>query len=842
MYNAYKQHYTSMNKKILSHGIRVLRLSTWVSVIAALLIVLIIAFFVTFPTLLKAPIEGQLSQAVGLSVELDKITFDFDQDGLVLKVHDFKASSLKQHEIIASVDALRWKINLFSLFDDVYNPSDVHLNTLTIYPDTNTKRDKFGIQDIKQLASKQNLQIFSFLKSLSIQKTLIKRAQTFEIAPMVFTRNKSDILLTVLGQNLNLRSSNATDNKIDIAATLSLLHVSSDQLINIPLSINYHDLSIKSNLKFFTEQGDDVLEVSSHISQIKANKVAQYLPMKLLSNETHAWIKRGFISGNLQDIEIQFKKNLSKDTPAEIQFNAQLKETEFLFNSDWETLRNLDASIQTDGKKIKVMVNSAQLNDMQLNDITVQILNMSLAELNTQIIGKIDTQSEKFIHFLRRAPLSADINEVLDQFTLTGAMKGELNLLIPLDERESILDIDLKLKDNKLTTLKDDVVVEGFNTVLGFHNNKITSKGEGSIRGEPFGIRINPSDRPYKNTTTFSVELAHRGSNFDLYIRKILDQSWRANIVSDNLKGALKIIQEEELLVINILNLEFLSAVEGNWEIKPEDLPKNMYVESENVSIGTYQLPDMQAYFASHDGVLIIKDLKLKGVGVNKELLNFNGGWYPGNKTSLMATAKGKKLSDFLDRFKVKEETKGGEFDFDVRLFCECAPWNINLENMTGIVEMKVKEGVFTNKDPNFGRMLSFLNVRSIARRLRMDVKDLTDKGFVYDDIQANLTIGQSLATVDHFELNSTSSKIQLTGQSDIVKQEYDLEAQVRPAIGDALPIATYLAGGGLAGLGVWLADAALFEGKALDHIMDEIIEFKYKIIGAWSDPIIELL
>ena len=109
MYNAYKRHYTSMIKKTLSHGIKVLRLSTWMSVIVALLIVLITAFFVTFPSLLKEPIESQLSQASGLSIELDKVTFDFDQGRLILKVHDIKVSSLEQREI-ASIDSLRFQM------------------------------------------------------------------------------------------------------------------------------------------------------------------------------------------------------------------------------------------------------------------------------------------------------------------------------------------------------------------------------------------------------------------------------------------------------------------------------------------------------------------------------------------------------------------------------------------------------------------------------------------------------------------------------------------------------------------------------------------------------------
>ena len=830
-----------MIKKTLSHGVKALKFSTWISVFVAFLIVLITAFFVTFPALLEGPIENQLSKISGLSVDLSKITFDFEQDGLVLKVHNIKISSLEQ-QVIASVDSLRWKINIFNFRDDVYHPSNINLNTLTIYPGVNKDRDKFSIQDIKQLASAKNLRMLGFFQSFSIQKTLIKHDQVFEIAPMVFTKNESNILLTVSDQRLDLDFPNALPSKVDISAIFSLTQISSEQSINIPLSINYHKLPvIEANLKFFVEQGDDMVEFLGKLSQIKTNEVAQYIPLQSLDSDTHAWIQRGFISGNLQDIELQFKKNLSKDVSVEMQFDAHLKELELLFNSDWNNLKNLDASISTDGEKIVVIVNSAQLNDMQLNNVTVQILDMSQPELDVEVSGNIDTTSEKFIRFLRQAPLSNNVNETLDKFTLTGDMTGELKLVIPLDERRSTFDIDLKLKDNQLTTLRS-VTVKNFNTTLSFHNDEITSRGVGEIRNIPINIRINPDDRPHDAAEVFRVEITHKESDLDLYIVKKTDFPWQVGLISESAEGEIEITQEEALFVVNVLRLEIFptQASEEGWGITPEDFPDDMIVKSKNISIGAYQLPDAQVHLTSQDGVLMIHNLQLEGVGVNKELLIFNGTWHPDDMTSLKATAQGQKLSDFLNRLKINERTEGGEFEFDVRLFCQCAPWNMSFKNITGLVDMNVKAGGFTNKDPNLGRILSLLNIKSIAKRLRMDVSDLTDEGFAYDDIQVNLTIGQSLAIIDHFELTSTSSTIQLAGHSNIIDQTYDLEAQVRPSIGDAVPIATYLAGGGLAGLGVWLADIALFEGKILDSIVDEIVEFKYQITGSWDNPIIK--
>ncbi|SFV80342.1 FIG006388: Possible exported protein [hydrothermal vent metagenome] len=96
------------------------------------------------------------------------------------------------------------------------------------------------------------------------------------------------------------------------------------------------------------------------------------------------------------------------------------------------------------------------------------------------------------------------------------------------------------------------------------------------------------------------------------------------------------------------------------------------------------------------------------------------------------------------------------------------------------------------------------------------------------------------MAKIDHFKLNATSGVIKLTGHSNIVDEEYDMRAKVMPAVGDAVPAATAIAGGGLIGLGVWLVDETLFKGKLIDSIVGDILEFEYKITGPWDDPIIK--
>ena len=153
-----------------------------------------------------------------------------------------------------------------------------------------------------------------------------------------------------------------------------------------------------------------------------------------------------------------------------------------------------------------------------------------------------------------------------------------------------------------------------------------------------------------------------------------------------------------------------------------------------------------------------------------------------------------------------------------------------------------IEEGVFTNQDPTFFKLLSFINLESIANRVRMSRSELREQGFVYDRINVKLLVNNGKANVDYFQVESEESDIELTGYVDLIERRYNLAANVQPSITDTIPLATYLAGGGLAGFGIWAADKMLFGGEIIGNLFDNVVEITYIITGSWSEPRIEKL
>lgn len=829
-----------MSKKLLSHSLKLLKLSTWIGGILAIFVVLLVAVIMAFPALIKAPLETQLSELSHLDIQLSEPYLNFNNGELFLQIDKLEAINTQQKNLMMKVEHLKWQLQLSSLLKDIYNPSRIFIDTLTFNLSAVEKKSAFGVRQVQRLVALLNSKAFDSFKMLKINKTLIKGEQDIEIAPLSITSDNKQFLLKVTGQSLNVLDTIDTNaSKVNISVTIPSVPTK-NAMLNLPIVISNIDFSTTVNIKFINQAGDNIVELDSFLKQIPANRVANYLSPQLVGKGVYSWIKNGFLVGTLQDSKLQIRKNLSKPDATQVQFSSQLKDMELAFNADWEPLKKLNAGFQTDGRKMTLTVHHAKLNDTPLNNINVQIDDITQQDLDVEVTGKVSTQSQHLVKFLKRAPLDKSVHQILNSFNLSGKAQGDIALVFPLDERNPILDIDVRLKDNHLAVLDGKVVVKNYDSKVAFHNNEISAIGVGNIRGKPFKILINPNHR-VDNKARFSVELAAKNSDLEVYMTQQLDQSWRAEIDSEALTGNMAIFPNDEgILDVRLLDVKVttLDAIKGDWKLMPQDLP-DMHLSTNNIRVDEDVLPNFSVKLLAKDNRLLIQDLQFERLNISNKAIKFHGDWVDG-KTRFYVKATGENLAEFLQKLKIKEKVTGGAFDFDVQLACECDPWNMNYQNISGYFDMQVDKGVFTNKDPNIGRILSLLNIKSIAKRLNLNFSDITNKGFTYKTMKIRLHLQNAIAKIENFDLESSSSSITLTGQSHVVDQQYDLMAKITPAVNNAVPIATYLAGGGLIGLGVWAIDETLFSGKLINKAVDKIVTFEYKITGPWDKPIIK--
>ena len=833
-----------MLKKTLLRSLNILKISTWVTAFMALAVLAVVAFLIMFPQTIKGQIESRLSEISGLDVRIEKISLEFQENELFLAVKELQISSdgLKP---IAKVDVLRWNVDLMALYKGIEIPGHIDVNELLI--DTSNIDDYFGIMNAESVLSNIGISGLLALQSLSINRTQLIGQQSLDLAPIELKRNKQKISLSMRDQSIFSTSQvPKLGSMVNINTSIDVAKAREERVAVIPFSLQNEDFNLSAQVKIFNQQDQVYLEFESYIDQIEVSKINQNIPESLSSSEGARWIDEVLKDGFLTDIMLTTRFNMSGEIEApNTKFSANLSKATINANPNWPSIEDINAKVTFSNDYLKIVGNQARVEGIDLSYLSITTRDFNQPDAKLSLNARFDSNSQKVEQFIRETSVSDKIKAYLNEFELIGKLWGNINLVAPLQkntDQKPELTFDMFASENSLSLFDGEINVDGFNSQISFKDGLIRTKGKGLIGGELFQMSLNPKDWINEDNSALKVKLTHLSSSIDAFISKRSSVEWSSIMKSEDLYADLTLLIDNDgkyILNLKDLNISSLDNI-NDWKLSPKIFP-SLHLSLKDSKVNNKIVPNFEADLINHDYVMEIKNLVFENIGLSEEDLVFNGSWLNG-KTALRAKASSQNLSSFLNKFGVNEPVIGGGFSVDLRLYCDCEPWQVAPKNVTGYMQAEVAEGVFTNQDPNLFKLISFINLETIANRFRLTRSELREAGYVYDQINAKLLFNDGVAKVDYFLVESEESDIELTGSVDLIKRDYNLAANVQPAIANTIPLATYLAGGGLAGFGVWAADKMLFGGEVMSGLLDNTVEITFVISGPWSEPIIEKL
>jgi len=833
-----------MLKKTLLRSLNILKISTWVTAFMALAVLAVVAFLIMFPQTIKGQIENRLSEISGLDVRIEKISLEFQKNELFLAVKELQISA-DGMKPIAKVDVLRWNVDLVALYEGIEIPGHIDVNELLI--DTSYIDEYIGIINAESVLSNIGVSGLLALQSLSINRTQLIGQQSLDLAPIELKRNKQKISLSMRDQSIFSSSQvPKLGSMVNINTSIDVTKAREEHVVVIPFSLQNEDFNLSAQVKIFNQQDQVYLEFESYIDQIEVSKINQHIPESLSDSEGSQWIDEVLKDGLLTDIMLTTRFNMSGEIEApNTKFSANLTKATINANPDWPSIRDINAKVTFSNDYLKIVGNQASVEDIDLSYLSITTRDFNKPDAKLSLNARFNSNSQKVEQFIRETSVSDKIKAYLDEFELSGKLWGNINLVVPLQkntDQKPQLTFDMFASENSLSLFDGGLSVDEFNSQISFKDGLIRTRGKGLIGGELFQMSLNPKDWIDEENSRLKVKLTHLSSSIDAFISKRSANEWNSIFKSEDLYADVSLlIDDNGKYIVNLRNLNVSSLDNINdWKLSPKIFP-SLHLSLKDSKVNNKKVPNLEADLINHDYVMEIKNLVFENIGLSDEDLVFNGNWLDG-RTALRAKASSENLSSFLNKFGVNEPVIGGGFNVDLRLYCDCEPWQVTPQNITGYMQADVAEGVFTNQDPNLFKLLSFINLESIANRLRLSRGELREQGYVYDQINAKLLFNEGVAKVDYFLVESEESDIELTGTVDLIKRDYNLAANVQPAIADTIPLATYLAGGGLAGFGVWAADKMLFGGEVMSGFFDNAVEITFVITGPWSEPIIEKL
>ncbi len=165
------------------------------------------------------------------------------------------------------------------------------------------------------------------------------------------------------------------------------------------------------------------------------------------------------------------------------------------------------------------------------------------------------------------------------------------------------------------------------------------------------------------------------------------------------------------------------------------------------------------------------------------------------------------------------------------------APYEINTTRLRGNFSFKASNGQIVDigssaeAKVSFGRLLTFLSLQSLGRRLKLDFSDLKAKGFDFTELQGHFTLSNGNAFTRDVTIEGPVATIAMTGRIGLLAKDYDLTIKIVPHFTSSLPVIVGLAGGPIAGVITWVANAVL------GSTVQKIAETTYHMTGSWGKP-----
>ena len=211
-----------------------------------MLLLLIVAFLITFPQSIKASLEDRLSEITGLEVSVEKLSLEFQDNELLLAARGLDIGAVGL-EPIASIDVLRWDANLLALYRGIEIPGHIDINELIV--DTSSIDEYISIINTDSIFSNLGLSGLLALQTLSVNSTLLIGDESVQLAPIELKRNKQKIVLSMENQPLVTNSEiPKLGNTVNIKTSIDVARARADKTAFIPFTIKNEDFNLSAQL------------------------------------------------------------------------------------------------------------------------------------------------------------------------------------------------------------------------------------------------------------------------------------------------------------------------------------------------------------------------------------------------------------------------------------------------------------------------------------------------------------------------------------------------------------------------------------------------------------------
>ena len=210
------------------------------------------------------------------------------------------------------------------------------------------------------------------------------------------------------------------------------------------------------------------------------------------------------------------------------------------------------------------------------------------------------------------------------------------------------------------------------------------------------------------------------------------------------------------------------------------------------------------------------------------------------NVSQFEVSITGTDLGEVLTAWGYDTQMVSERFEMEGSLFWDGSPLAYSLVNASGTFTATSRDGRFLEVEPNPGlRIVSLLNISTIAERLQLDFGDVLLKGYAYEDISLGAVADKGILRFDApLRVKGRHSELRMQGSVNMRSEELNLELIATLPLSKALPWYSAAIAVANPALGIGL----LIGSTTLEDPIRQMTSGRYKVDGTLDEPQVKFL
>ena len=285
---------------------------------------------------------------------------------------------------------------------------------------------------------------------------------------------------------------------------------------------------------------DNYLALSTTIEAVDIAQLPQLYPTELIGVGTKNYLIDSLQQGQIKNAQVLWHGPVKQFPFEQGQgiFQAQVKvvKGKLKFAPQWPALSNLDVNLLFENKSLTMTSQKGRLLDVELQDLSAKIPQLQANAVLT-IDADAQASGQQVTELMLQSNLADTLGKTLQQVKVSGALKTQLNLTIPLSGEALVAKGKVLLTENKVELPSLNILLQQTNGTVNFINSKIKASDlKAQLLQQPITLELTGTQEDKGYQTDINIngnwEVTPLLESFSAGLAKYLSGSsnWTADI------------------------------------------------------------------------------------------------------------------------------------------------------------------------------------------------------------------------------------------------------------------------------------------------------------------------